>query len=225
MGEDGGAGSENAEYQAGLNGGARPRRPVPERTEPLRGFLNLYAPGKADRFAPRVGAPPNEPPAAPEPAAASGGDATGRVIREGYRIVEDNLRRGRQAAAQLRGVRRDVVDAATRLEPQKLVSAFSQTFLDPALTQQFLELARSWISLLGVGPATSATVAPAQGSDSASAERVPLHPQERSDYARDPISSGKLLRLRQTGEDEWLGDLEIDGKVRRVHLRAVDGDL
>jgi hypothetical protein len=186
-----------------------------ERTEPRRGWGNLYAPGKADvaREAPSgvdAGA------AAPAPASAPS-DAAARVVRDGYRVVEENLRRGRQVAAELRGVRREVADFAGRLDAQKLVSDLTQTVIDPALTQQVMSAARTFFSALGVVVPTSAP-----GSAAPASPAVALHPQARPDYA---AAGARVLKLRRVAPGEWLADMEIDGQVRRVQVRAVDGEL
>jgi hypothetical protein len=34
-----------------------------------------------------------------------------------------------------------------------------------------------------------------------------------------------VLKLREIAPGEWLADLEIAGKIRRVQMRAVDGEL
>jgi hypothetical protein len=199
--------------------GSRLRRPTLERTEPRRGWGNLYAPGKADAV------PPPERPAVapetePEPRLPPT-DAAARVVRDGYRVVEENLRRGRQVAAELRGVRREVADFAGRFDAQKLMSDLTQTVIDPALTQQMLGLARTFFSALGaVVPQDAAPVAPA--ATPASSPRIALHPQERAEYSP---AGARVLKLRSLGPGEWLADMEIEGRVRRVQVRAVDGEL
>src|SRR5690349_2168403 len=83
-------------------GGGRLRRPTLERTEPRRAWVNLYAPGRADAEANLPASHDTASAASPaaEPRATSNGnDAAARVVRDGYRIVEENLRRGRQVAA------------------------------------------------------------------------------------------------------------------------------
>lgn len=197
--------------------GSRLRRPPLERSEPRRGWGNLYTPGKADA-APvpeRPGvAPAPEPPVAPT-------DAAARVVRDGYRVVEENLRRGRQVAAELRGVRREVADFAGRFDAQKLMNDLAQTVIDPALTQQMLGLARTFFGALGaVVPQGAATVAPAAAP--APTPGVALHPQDRPDYTP---AGARVLKLRPLGPGEWLADMEIEGRVRRVQVRAVDGEL
>lgn len=204
----------------GVTNGAtegRLRRPPLERSEPRRGWGNLYTPGKADAASPAV----SNGPAPTQADAAGPTDAAARVVRDGYRIVEENLRRGRQVAAELRGVRREVANFAGRIDSQKLVGNWAQTLLDPALTEQVLGVARSVLGSLGaVVPGSTPTPAPAARPTSAA--QVPLHPQERPDYA---VTGARVLKLRGTGPGEWLADLEIDGKVRRVQVRAVDGEL
>jgi hypothetical protein len=190
----------------------------------------LYAPGKAD--ATRAERPADSleadtVPANPEPqasAAAGPSDAAARVVRDGYRIVEENLRRGRQVAAELRGVRREVADFAGRLDSQKVVSNLAQTLIDPALTEQLLGMARSFLSMLGAAApfAPAATSKATDPAPPAASSRVALHPQQRPDYA---AAGARVLKLRSTAPGEWLADLEIDGKVRRVQVRAVDGEL
>jgi hypothetical protein len=204
-------------------GVSRLRRPALERTEPRRGWGNLYAPGKADAAPSSAAATPDVPRAeAQERASVASApvDAAARVVRDGYRVVEENLRRGRQVAAELRGVRREVADFAGRLDAQKLMTDLTQTVIDPALTQQVLGVARTFFSALGAvvpnvaGPAPAAPVAPAP--------QVALHPQARPDYVP---AGARVLKLRSVGPGEWLADMEIDGQVRRVQLRAVDGEL
>lgn len=195
---------------------ARLRRPTLERAEPRRGWSNLYAPGRADAAAREepVGS------ATPPSRAAALDDATARVVGDGYRIVEENLRRGRQVAAQLRGAGREVADFAGRVEPPRVVTSFAQTLLDPALTEQVAGLARGLWSALGA-TLPAAPTAPPPAPPEAEA-RVPLHPQERADYGS---GGARVLKLRRVGPDEWLADLEVDGEVRRVQIRAVDGEL
>jgi hypothetical protein len=194
--------------------GSRLRRPPLERTEPRRGWGNLYAPGKADAAPqPPPDTPPDHGPSAREAAPA---DAATRVVRDGYRIVEENLRRGRQVAAELRGVRREVADFAGRFDAQKLMSDVTQTVIDPALTQQVLGVARTFFSALGAVVPNAAPPPPA------AAVQVPLHPQARADYGS---AGARVLKLRNVAPGEWLADMEIDGQVRRVQVRAVDGEL
>ena len=205
------------------------RRPALERSEPRRGWGNLYAPGKADAARAE---PPSDSrdadtaPAHPEPQATANGasDAAARVVRDGYRIVEENLRRGRQVAAELRGVRREVADFAGRLDPQRVVSSVTQTLIDPALTEQLLGVARSFLGVFGAAMPAPGVATPAEpvATPRTTAAEVPLHPQQRPGYAP---SGARVLKLRSTAPGEWLADLEIDGKVRRVQVRAVDGEL
>ena len=226
---------EDATSNCGTNGSGSPRlrRPVLDRSEPRRGWVNLYAPGKADAAGPAAPtdardadtAPANAPPATSTGSLAS--DAAARVVRDGYRIVEENLRRGRQVAAELRGVQREVASFAGRLDTQGVVSNLAQTLIDPALTEQLLGLARSFLGVLSAAvPAPAAAPAPAPVASSATppgAEaRVALHPQQRPDYV---ATAPRVVKLRAIGPGEWLADLEIDGKVRRVQVRAVDGEL
>jgi hypothetical protein len=226
---------EDATSNGGTNGvgAGRLRRPALDRSEPRRGWGNLYAPGKADSAPPAASTEARDAdttPANPPPASSGPADAAARVVRDGYRIVEENLRRGRQVAAELRGVQREVANFAGRIDSQAVVSNFAQTLIDPALTEQLLGAARSLLGVLSAAvpvPATkpaaaSATTAPAGQAAPASEPRVPLHPQERPDYV---ATAPRVLKLRATGPGEWLADLEIDGKVRRVQVRAVDGEL
>jgi hypothetical protein len=155
-------------------------------------------------------------------------DAAARVVRDGYRVVEENLRRGRQVAAELRGVRREAADFAGRIDAQKLVSDFTRTVIDPALTEQVLGVAKSFFGALGaVVPAAAAAAGVASTAPRATSTAVPkpevaLHPQARPDYA---LAGARVLKLRETAAGEWLADIEINGRVRRVHVRAVDGEL
>jgi len=228
---------EDATSNGGTNGAStgRLRRPALERSEPKRSWSNLYSPGKADAAGASVVADAREAetaPANPEPPstpATGPADAASRVVREGYRIVEENLRRGRQVAAELRGVQREVASFAGRLDAQGALGSLAQTLVDPALTEQLLGVARTLFGVLGAAlPVTQPAAARASSANAPAAgapaprERVSLHPQERADYvAKGP----RLLKLRATGPSEWLADLEVDGKVRRVQLRAVDGEL
>lgn len=224
---------EDRTSNGATNGAAtsRLRRPALERTEPRRGWGNLYAPGRADAAAASAREPGSDEtphsetqPREPVASASAPMDAAARVVRDGYRVVEENLRRGRQVAAELRGVRREVADFAGRIDAQKLVSDFTQTVIDPALTQQVLGVAKTFFGALGaVVPAAAAAagVAPAPPSAPAKPE-VALHPQARPDYAP---AGARVLKLRETAAGEWLADMEIDGQVRRVHVRAVDGEL
>jgi hypothetical protein len=193
------------------SGVGRLRRPALERTEPRRGWGNLYAPGRADNSGPAATQRHAETP--PADAGAAPNDAAARVVRDGYRIVEENLRRGRQIAAELRGAGREVTDAAGRVDAQGAVSSLRQALLDPALTEQLAGVARSFFSVLSA--ALPVPQPPAE-------PRVPLHPQERADFA---AGGARVLKLRSVGPGEWLADLEVDGKVRRVQVRAVDGEL
>jgi len=118
-------------------------------------------------------------------------------------------------------VRREVADFAGRVEPQKLIGSWAQTLLDPALSEQVLAVARSVLGSIGaVMPVSSPAAAPDAAPTRAA--QMPLHPQERLDYTP---AGARLLKLRSTGPGEWLADLEIDGKIRRVQVRAVDGEL
>jgi hypothetical protein len=191
----------------------RLRRPTLERSEPRRTWDNLYAPGRADAASSTAH---DGVTAAPQSDASD--DAT-RAIREGYRIVEENLRRGREAAAELRGAGREVADFAGRVDGARVVAQLSQLLIDPALTEQLAGVARGVLSALGsiIPAAPGATRA-----EPVREARVPLHPQERADYV---TSAARVLKLRSVGPGEWLADLEIDGRVRRVQVRAVDGEL
>jgi len=214
-------------------GGPRLRRPALDRSEPRRGWTNLYSPGKADAAGPT---PPTyardaetKPESAP-PAAGTGSlasDTAARVVRDGYRIVEENLRRGRQVAAELAGVQREVASFAGRLDTQGVISNLAQTLIDPALTEQLLGVARSFLGVLSAAvsvPQAASAAAPAVSSEAPSvpAARVPLHPQQRPDYV---TAAPRVVKLRAVAPGEWLADLEIEGKVRRVQVRAVDGEL
>jgi hypothetical protein len=211
-------------------GGPRLRRPALDRSEPRRGWSNLYAPGKADAASPGTPTDTRDADTAPANATPSAGslasDAAARVVRDGYRIVEENLRRGRQVAAELAGVQREVASFAGRLDTQGVVSNLAQTLIDPALTEQLLGVARSFLGVLGaavsVPQAAPATAAGVRSEASPAAARVPLHPQERQDYV---ATAPRVVKLRAVGPGEWLADLEIEGKVRRVQVRAVDGEL
>jgi hypothetical protein len=192
--------------------------------------VNLYAPGRADAEgrapAPDANAANASPPSEPRPAA-SANDAAARVVRDGYRIVEENLRRGRQVAAELRGVGREVADFTGRFDAPRVVSNLTQTLIDPALTEQLVGVARSFLSVLGAAMPSAPTAAapaasPPAATEPAPAARIPLHPQARPDYA---AGGARVLKLRSVGPGEWLADLEIDGEVRRVQVRAVDGEL
>ncbi len=184
----------------------------------------MYAPGKADdaRSEPaREPADAATASSAEPPDATNANDAAARVVRDGYRIVEENLRRGRQVAAELRGVGREVADFTGRVDPQRVVSNLAQTLIDPALTEQLLGVARSFLGVLGAA-LPSIPSAPGATAEAAPPPRVALHPQDRPDYA---ASAARVLKLRSVAPGEWLADLEIDGKVRRVQVRAVDGEL
>jgi hypothetical protein len=226
---------EDAASNGGTNGagGPRLRRPTLDRGEPRRGWGNLYAPGKADAAGPPAATHARDADTAPEgapPPIGTGSlasDTAARVVRDGYRIVEENLKRGRQVAAELRGVQREVASFAGRLDKQGVVSNLAQTLIDPALTEQLLGVARSFLGVLGaalpVPPAAAATAPETSSPLSPSAEaRVALHPQQRPDYV---ATAPRVLKIRAIGPAEWLADLEIDGKVRRVQVRAVDGEL
>jgi hypothetical protein len=196
----------------------RARRPALERTEPRRGWGNLYAPGKADNAArppDTEGASTAASPVEPEPAPT---DAAARVIRDGYRIVEENLRRGQRVAAELRGARREGAGASAPSEAHRVVSDFTQALFDPALTEQLVGVARSLLNAVGIATPPAPVDVKAKDADA----HVPLHPQQRSDFS---ASGARVLKLRRVSADEWLADLELDGEVRRVQIRAVDGEL
>jgi hypothetical protein len=226
---------EDRATNGATNGAAasRLRRPALERSEPRRGWGNLYAPGKADAAANHAPQPagdetPHSQTQAREPVGAPI-DAAARVVRDGYRVVEENLRRGRQVAAELRGVRREVADFAGRIDAQRLVSEFTQTVIDPALTQQMVGVAKTLLGALGaVVPAAAAATgvapptSPSPAGGTATKPDVALHPQARPDYTP---AGARVLKLREIAPGEWLADMEIDGQVRRVQVRAVDGEL
>lgn len=57
--------------------------------------------------------------------------------------------------------------------------------------------------------------------------RIALHPQQRAEYgstgAVAPRSGGpQLLGLSVLRPGEWVGDLVIDGRVRRVQIRELE---
>jgi hypothetical protein len=77
--------------------------------------------------------------------------------------------------------------------------------------------------VLGAAVPAAATSPAAPGPAAPAREaQVPLHPQERPGYQS---SGARVLKMRATGPGEWLADLEIEGKVRRVQVRAVDEEL
>lgn len=193
----------------------------------------MYTPGKADAAPNAPSAEPATGPTHPGDAPAHDADsrvtdAASRVVRDGYRIVEENLRRGRQVASELRGARREVQDFTARLDPQRLLGGWTQALIDPALAEQLRGVARGLLSNLSAAlpaaTAVTATAAPTTGRPppTPASAPLPLHPQERAEYSAAP---GRILKLKSTGPGEWLADLQLDGKVRRVQIRAVDGEL
>jgi hypothetical protein len=124
-----------------------------------------------------------------------------------------------------------VANFAGRIDAQKLVSELTQTVIDPALTQQMLGVAKTLLGALGAvvpaaaaaaGVAPPAPSSPAPAADAATKPELALHPQARPDYTP---AAARVLKLRETAPGEWLADMEIDGRVRRVQVRAVDGAL
>jgi hypothetical protein len=71
-------------------------------------------------------------------------------------------------------------------------------------------------------PAPAAPPAPGAGAAAGAKPGIALHPQARPDYT---AAAARVLKLREIAPGEWLADLEIAGKIRRVQMRAVDGEL
>jgi hypothetical protein len=192
----------------------RARRPVPERTAPERGWQHLYTLGAdADAASRSVPLPQQNE------------DDVARVVRDGYRTLADNLRRGRQAAEDLRDTTSGVSRLAHGSNPQAFVSTLARAFFDPALTRPFTSLARSWMNVFTL-PARFEPASSTQAPTAApSGTRIPLHPQERVEYRRAvvPRNGGpRLLGLSRLGPGEWVGDLEVEGRVRRVQIRELE---
>ena len=209
MGEQDGATSE--EDGNGASHRERVRRPVPERTEPHRGWQHLYTLGAAaDAAGSSIPLPEHHE------------DQAARVVRDGYRTLEENLRRGRQAAEDLHEASAGSQALALRASSRSFVSAFARAFFDPALTRPFVDVARSWIN--GFSPPARPKYDAAQAEP---APRVPFHPQRRAEFAaRQPGASRpggpQLLGLSALRPGEWVGDLSIDGRVRRVQIRELE---
>jgi hypothetical protein len=194
-------------------GSERARRPVPERTAPQRGWRHLYTVGVAADAA-----------ASSLPLPRQNEDDVGRVVRDGFRTLEDNLRRGRQAAEDLRETAAGS-SLAHGSNPQAFVTSLALAFFDPALTRPFANLARSWMSVFslpGHFEHDRRAHAPRAALES---ERIPLHPQERVEYQRGAAArkgGPRLLGLSPLRPGEWVGDLEVEGRVRRVQIRELE---
>jgi hypothetical protein len=196
------------------DGTERARRPVPERTTPLRGWQHLYTLGAAADAASRS-----------VPLPQKHDDGVARVVRDGYRTLEDNLRRGRQAAEDLRETVSGASSLAHGSNPQAFVTSLARAFFDPALTRPVTNLARSWLNVLSLplrfeGASSAQTPTAVLGG-----ARIPLHPQERVEYRPGPAArSGgpRLLGLSSLRPGEWVGDLEVEGRVRRVQIRELE---
>jgi hypothetical protein len=75
----------------------RPKRPSPERTQPIRSWSTLFAVPSAD------GGDPDPPPAAPAPESRGAGlsDVVSRSVDLGYRVIDEYIRQGQKAARRL----------------------------------------------------------------------------------------------------------------------------
>ena len=75
----------------------RPKRPSPERTQPIRSWSTLFAVPSAD------GGDPDPPPAAPAPESRGAGlsDVVSRSVDLGYRVIDEYIRQGQNAARRL----------------------------------------------------------------------------------------------------------------------------
>jgi hypothetical protein len=201
---------EGSAYDNGAGGSSdaqRARRPVPERTTPRRAWTHLYTQGTAADAASLA-----------DVAAPAAEEGSARTVRDGYRVIEENLRKGRQAAAELRSS--NELAAPGRVDPQRIASGLAQAFLDPALTRPLLDLARNWIGVIGA----SARFERAPRLPKAQSAGVPLHPQERAAYGR-PAAHGSgpvLTGLSPIRPGEWVGELVIEGKAQRVVIRALE---
>ena len=215
MGEqDGGTRHEDG---GGAAHSERVRRPVPERTMPHRGWQNLYTLGSAaDAAAQSTPAPP------------PGEDGAARVVRDGYRTLEENLRRGRQAAEDLHEASAGTQALTLGVNSRSFVSSFARAFFDPALTRPFVDVARSWINVFSLPTRFERAAAERQKALAMPPERIPFHPQQRAQYrapdrAAAPRSGApQLLGLSALRPGEWVGDLAIDGRVRRVQIRELE---
>lgn len=205
-------GDHEAAVQDGEIGSAavseRVRRPIPERTAPHRGWQHLYTLGTAA-----------DATAGSLPILPSREDDAARVVRDGYRTLEENLRRGRQAAEDLREVSSGSQSLGLSVAPQAWLTSFARAFFDPALTRPFVGLARTWMNALSWdrGAASAPPTLPPQS-------RVAFHPQQRPEYAGPAAARGgpQLLGLSVLRPGEWVGDLAIDGRVRRVQIRELE---
>jgi len=215
MGEQDGVNANDTEVVTPAR--ERVRRPVPERTAPHRDWHHLYTLGAAADAAANAIPIPNR----------NEDDPNARIVRDGYRTLEENLRRGRLVAEGLHGGSdsRALTLGASR---QSFIAALARAFFDPALVRPLQDAAESWLRVLSL-PARFER-APARPYPAANPpnEQLPLHPQQRAEYGADgarraPRSGGpQLLGLSQLRPGEWVGDLSIGGRVRRVQIRELE---
>lgn len=216
MGEHDGVSGNDAELE--LPARERARRPVPERTAPHRDWHHLYTLGAAADAAASAIPIPNR----------NDDDPSARIVRDGYRTLEENLRRGRLVAEGLHAGS-DSRALTVGARPQSFLTALARAFFDPALVRPLQDVAESWLRVLSL-PARFER-APAQTTSLSSSPPnapLPLHPQQRAEYgadgARNPPRTGgpQLLGLSQLRPGEWVGDLSIGGRVRRVQIRELE---
>jgi hypothetical protein len=215
MGEHDGVSGNDAEVE--LPARERVRRPIPERTAPHRDWQNLYTMGAAADAAANAIPIPNH----------HDDDPSARIVRAGYRTLEENLRRGRLVAEGLHAGSdsRALTLGASR---QSFVTALARAFFDPALVRPLQDVAESWLRVLSLPARFERASAQPYPASHPPSEPVPLHPQQRAEYRADgarnaPRAGGpQLLGLSQLRPGEWVGELSIGGRVRRVQIRELE---
>src|SRR5215470_15787877 len=145
----------------------RPKRPSPERTQPIRSWSTLFAVPSAD------GSDPEAPAAAPPPESRGTGlsDVVSRSVDLGYRVIDEYIRQGQKAARRLND--RSFGTQAVASDLQELGMRMTQYASDfAAVWLEFVQLAAT---RNGAGGAAATADSPVQPSE-ASGTHPPASP-------------------------------------------------
>lgn len=175
------------------------RRPKLERSEPIRSFSTLVGAGRA-------GTSPRSDTANP-----SLGDAFSRAVDVGYRVIDEYIRQGQQAAERIR--KGDYNAEAATADFQDLAVR---------MTRSASDLMETWLQLVAgaTGAVGSANVGWAAGRanvnpDQAGNGRPPAEPNRWTDAQREPAPPGSA---RPAGSSATTG--EHDEARVRIEVQA-----
>jgi len=198
----------------------RPKRPTPERTQPIRSWSTLFAVPTAEDA--QAGPDPDSPPSEPRGAALN--DVVSRSVDLGYRVIDEYIRQGQKAARRLND--RSFGTQAVASDLQELGMRMTQYASDfAAVWLEFVQLAAT---RNGAGGAAATADSPVQPSE-ASGTHPPASPPQASGQVE--AAAAELMRMRIEVVATQLTDVSLDihpSAARRplvVHaLRAVEPD-